>query len=110
MTDSQDRVLGMLGLAARAGRVVGGSSLCEKAVREGKVLLLLTAGDLSPKTEEPLLRLCGHKGVPVIKIADMERLGKFTGKSGRAAVGITDRRFADRILELAEQAADNGKH
>ncbi len=98
----------MVGLATKAGRTVNGSEMCENAIKKQKVFLLLTATDASPKTIEPLLKLCKHHSVPVRNVADREMLGRFSGKDNRAAVAVIDKGFADRIIEILDgtKAAD----
>ena len=109
MKNKVDAALAMLGLATRAGRTVSGTENCGNAVRYDKAHLVLAATDASPKTVAPLRRLCGHHVVPVIDVADRERLGKFTGKDSRAVVAVTDKGFADRIQELLEAAESESK-
>lgn len=92
----------MLGLATKAGRTVNGSEMCENAIKKEKVFLLLSATDASPKTLEPILKLCMHHAVPVRQIADRETLGRFSGKDSRAAVGVMDKGFAARIIEIID--------
>ena len=47
-----DKVLSMLGLAAKAGSVVSGEFSTEKAVKEGKAYLVIVAGDASDNTKK----------------------------------------------------------
>ena len=47
-----DRVLSMLGIAARAGKVASGEFSTEKAVKAGKAYLVLTAEDASENTKK----------------------------------------------------------
>lgn len=42
-----DKVLGMLGMAKRAGKVTSGAFLCGRAVREGLAQLVIIAKDIS---------------------------------------------------------------
>ena len=47
---SRERLLSLLGLARRAGKVEPGFDAATTAAREGKAALLLAAGDISEKT------------------------------------------------------------
>ena len=47
---AQDRILGLLGLAARAGRVESGGFAAEKAVTGGKAHLILLSQDAGKNT------------------------------------------------------------
>ena len=104
-----DAALSMVGLATKAGRTVNGSEMCENAIRKQKVFLLLTATDASPKTIGPILKLCAHHLVPVRNIADRETLGRFSGKDNRAAVAVTDKGFAARIIEILDGTREAGE-
>ena len=48
----QDKALAMLGMAAKAGKVVSGEFSVEKAVKEGKAWLVLVAEDASFNTKK----------------------------------------------------------
>ncbi len=48
----KDKVLSLLGIAQKAGRVVSGEFSVEKAVKEGKACLVLVAKDASDNTKK----------------------------------------------------------
>lgn len=93
-----DKVLGMLGMAKRAGKVISGSFLCEKAIRDGQAALVLIAADMSDNAKQDIIRLCGHNGVHYIEYADKEALGNSIGAGERAVISVNDRNFADAVL------------
>jgi ribosomal protein L7Ae-like RNA K-turn-binding protein len=74
---SPDPVLQLLGLAARAGAVASGTGQVRDGVRAGRVRFAVVAEDLSPV-----------------------ELGRASGRSPLAAVGVTDRGLADRLETL----------
>ena len=51
-----DRVLSMLGLAAKSGNVVSGEFSTEKAVKTGKAFLVIVADDSSDNTKKLSMR------------------------------------------------------
>ena len=55
--------LSLLGLAAKAGRVVSGEFATEKAVKAGKARLVLVAGDASDNSRKKFSDMC----VPTIR-------------------------------------------
>ncbi len=85
----------LLGLATRAGKIVTGTDLCEKAVKNGKAKLIVLAKGISKSTEKIFINL----GVRIIYIDSEEKLGKCTGKEIRRVAVITDKEFADAILK-----------
>lgn len=95
-----NKYLNMIGLAAKAGKVVRGAQMCEKSLAEGKIKLLAVAKDASESSLEKIRYLSRIKGIRIMEIQDMQILGKHTGRTKISAAGITDTGFADRIYEL----------
>ncbi len=96
----QDRFLGMLGLAQRAGKVKSGSFLSEKAVDERKAALLVLSGDGQSGTAERLREKAERAGIPVLVCRDKESLGKALGKGDRSCLAVTDPGFAKELIRL----------
>ncbi len=94
-----DKALSMLGLAARAGRIVSGEFTVEKEVKSGRAYLVLIAEDASENTRKKIQNMCEFYEVPMRLCYDRERLGHFIGKDFRASVAILDEGFADNILK-----------
>ena len=95
--------LGLLGLAARAGKVVSGEFATEKAVKSGKAHLVLVAEDASDNTKKKISDMCVWRGVPLFLVGEKEELGSAIGKDYRASVGVTDMNFAVAIKNQLEQ-------
>ncbi|MBQ3666279.1 MAG: ribosomal L7Ae/L30e/S12e/Gadd45 family protein [Lachnospiraceae bacterium] len=95
----QDRVLSMVGLAAKAGKVVSGEFSVEKAVKEKKAYMVIIADDASDNTKKMFTNMCTFYHVPIYFYADKERLGRAIGKEMRASVGITDAGLGNTILK-----------
>ena len=94
-----DKVLGMLGLAKRAGRVISGEQLCEKAIKSGDSQLIIIACDSSENAKKAITDCCRHYRVQYIEYGSKEELGQFTGSAYRAVVSVNDRNFAQAILQ-----------
>ena len=94
-----DNVLGMIGLAKRAGKIVTGAEICEAAVKKGKSKLIIIAGDISEIGRKAITDTCKYYKVKYIENADKSQLGKFTGSSERAVVSVNDKGFAEPILK-----------
>lgn len=93
-----DKVLGMLGMAKRAGKVAGGTFLSEQAVRQGQAQLLIIAKDISENGRADIVGVCRRYRVQYIEYADKLALGNSIGASERAVVSVNDKKFADAIL------------
>lgn len=94
-----DKVLSLMGLCRRAGRLQAGFDACRDAARAGKAALLLAASDVSEKTFKNLRYEADRAGIEAVRIeTDMEELGRACGvRAGVAAV--CDRGFAGAILK-----------
>ena len=87
--------LRMLGMATKAGRVITGIDLCEKAVNAKKAKLIILAEDAAQATKEKFK----NKGLPVVFVKDKIELGKCLGKEYRSVCVVCDAGFAKVIQE-----------
>ena len=95
-----DRLLGMLGLCARAGKLITGEKACVQAVRAGEAYAAVLDGAASDNAVEALTRACAGHGVPLLRTGPFE-LGDAIGKPARMAAAITDPRMAARAMEFS---------
>lgn len=100
---NNDRVLSMVGLATRAGKVLSGEFSTEKAVKDGKAVLVIIAGDASDNTRKLFTNMCAFYKVPLQIYGTKESLGHAMGKELRASLALTDKGFSDAILKLVDQ-------
>ncbi|MBQ4347815.1 MAG: ribosomal L7Ae/L30e/S12e/Gadd45 family protein [Firmicutes bacterium] len=99
----QEKIYRMLGLCARARRLVSGDMLCEKAVKEKKAELIILAEDASKNTREKYMALCRKNAVEILEYGSLYKLGHSIGKGDRATIGLQDAGFAKKILQLAAE-------
>lgn len=93
----------MLGLCARAGRLVSGQQAVETALKAGKAKLVLVDAGASDGTKKALNDACRYRGVELIQMGE-QALGNAIGRPGRMAAAVTDAPFAERIRQLLTQA------
>ena len=89
-----NKFLGMLGLAKRAGKVQTGEDICSKAVKSGVSKLIIVACDASDNTKKSITDSCKF-----VEAGSKAELGKFTGADSRAVVSVNDDNFAKAILD-----------
>ncbi len=97
---NKDKVLSMVGLATRAGKAASGEFSTEKAVKRGKAVLVLVAGDASENTKKMFTNMCAFYKVPLRIYGTKETLGRAMGKEYRASIALLDRGFAGSVLKL----------
>lgn len=94
---NRDRVLSMLGLAARSRNVVSGGFATEAAVKDGKAALVIIAEDASGNTRKKYSNMCNYYEVPCAFHGTKAVLGHSMGKDERSVLAVTDEGFADSI-------------
>ena len=97
-----NKLLSMLSLAAKAGRIQSGGFSVEKAIKEKRALLVIISMDASDNTTKMFVNMCKHYQVPLYKFGSKDELGHRIGKGARSSVAILDRGFSERIQSLLE--------
>ena len=99
----QNKILSILGLATRAGRVKSGEFSTEQAVKGFQAELVLVAEDASDNTKKMFRSMCSFYQVPLFIHGTKEALGGAIGKEFRASVAVCDPGFADLLTKRLEQ-------
>lgn len=98
-----NKILSLLGIARRAGKLEAGFDASAAAAREKKACLLLAARDISDKTFHNLEYEAQRAGISAVRLDTcMEETGRACGvKAG--VLAVTDRGFARGLLDAMEQ-------
>jgi len=94
-----DKILGMIGLAVRAGKVAFGVFMTEKALDEGRAKLVVASEDIGASNRRKIEGKCKNCGIELIFYSDKASLSRAVGKKDVPAVAICDEGFADSILK-----------
>lgn len=94
----RDKILLMLGLAEKAGKIKSGEFSTEKAVKSHQAFLVIVAEDASLNTKKMFRDMCEFYHVPFYCYGEKETLGHCIGKQYRASLAVTDEGFS-RSLE-----------
>ena len=94
------KVLGLIGLSARARKVSFGADSVEMQIKKKKVFLCIIANDSSDRTKEKFIKICEQYKVPLIILGEIEELSKTIGKSNKAIIGIEDVNLANEIQKI----------
>lgn len=98
-----NKVLSMLGIATRAGKVVSGEFLVEKSIKRRKAKLVIVATDASDNTKKLFTDKTTFYGVKIYIYSNKENLGISIGKGARASVAVEDSNFANVIEKLISE-------
>ena len=94
---NRNKVLGLLGLAEKAGKVRSGEFSTEKAVKSGKAGLVIVSEESSDNTKKMFRNMCTYYEVPYYEFGSKDELGHATGKAMRASLAVVDPGFSEAI-------------
>lgn len=100
MLVNNSKVLRLIGLAMRAGKIKFGSDSCEEAIMQNKVKLVLIAKDASERTKLNFKRLCNDKAIPIYEEFEEYDLSHSIGKQNKVVIGVCDENFSKEIIKI----------
>ena len=102
------RLLSMVSLAKKAGKLVTGEEGCQKAIQKGQVFLLLLATDASQNTKKKFTNKTTFYKVPMYSLFTKDEMGLAIGASNRATIGLVCENFSKKILEIIVSMEGHG--
>lgn len=96
---AEQRALGAIGLARRAGKCIAGDYAVERAAKGGKAKAVLLDASASAATRGRYQRLCERNGIACYEVAG---LGPAIGKPGNKIAAILDDNFATMLQKALE--------
>ena len=106
-----DKILSLLGMARRAGRLSCGHDAATEAIVKDKAKLCLCCVDASQRLKNEMAHSCnfGEKNIRFIETGyNTEALSKAIG-SKAAVVTVNDEGFANKIGSLLRENTETGK-
>lgn len=103
-----DKVLSLLGICARAGKVESGGFCTERAVKAGRARLVIAAGDASENTKKDFRDMCTYYRVPFGIYGTRDSLGHAIGKEERAVLAAADEGLAKEIYRHLTEGNRDG--
>ena len=96
------KVLSMLSLCARAGKLSSGEFSCERALQGGTAQLVFISEDASDNTKKKFTNKAFFYHVPVVVCGNREEISAAIGRNNRATLVIQDEHFARNIEKLVQ--------
>ena len=93
----QNKILSLIGLAMKAGKVVSGEFSTEKAVKSGHACLVIISEEASDNTRKKFQNMCTYYEVPIYFYGTTIDLGIAIGKEFRASLAVTDQGLSTAI-------------
>ena len=91
------KVLSLIGLSMKAGKVESGGFCTEKAVKSGSARLVIISSEASENTRKKFADMCEYPKIPWYVFGEKEELGHAMGKEFRATLAITDENLAAAV-------------
>ena len=105
---NKDPICSFLGICAKGRKIVSGGFATEKAVKEGKALLVIIAQDASGNTDKKFSDMCAYREIPVFRYSDKNTLGNAIGCEERTVLAVLDEGMAKSLIKKLEVAEANG--
>lgn len=105
-----NKILGLLGLSAKAGKICFGADSVETEIKKKKVNIVIVAQDSSDRTKNKFEKICKENHIKIIIFDTIENISKSIGKSNKAIIGIKDQNLASQIEKICDGGDSIGKN
>ncbi|MCL2052670.1 MAG: ribosomal L7Ae/L30e/S12e/Gadd45 family protein [Lachnospiraceae bacterium] len=86
----------------KSRKLVSGSFMAERAVKDSSARLVIVSNDASDNTKKLFRNKCDFYQVPYYIFGSSEAIGQAIGKEARVVIAVTDPGFAKSIRKLFE--------
>lgn len=100
--ENEKKIISLIGLAQKAGKIVSGELAAEKAIKSGKAKLVIIATDCSEATKKNYRDMTTYYNVELHEKFIKDQLGQCIGKDHRAVLIINDVGFRKAIKALLD--------
>ncbi len=104
------KILGLIGLSARARKISYGADSVEIQLKKKKVKLIIVAEDASDRTKNKFIKLSNEYNVPIIILSEIDEISKTIGKSNKAIIGIEEENISKEIQKINNGGEVIGKN
>lgn len=105
-----NKINGLLGITAKAGKVLSGTDLVLEEMAKKHVELVIVAEDSSLKTIKNIKYYCDKEHVEMIIYGTIFDNSRAIGKHNKAVIGIKDKNLADAIKKEIHGGGVIGKN
>lgn len=100
MINQKNRVLGLIGLSAKAGKIECGADAVEECIKRGKAKLVIVSEDAADRTKENFEFLSKQQSIKFAIFANKDELSKTIGKNNKAVLAIKDKNLSNEIYKI----------
>lgn len=95
-----NKVYGLLGITAKAGKLTFGTDSCLEMIAKHKLKLVIVAEDSSERTINNFMQKCKQNNIEFYIFGKKDDLSKAIGKVNKTVVGIKDKNLAGAIIKI----------
>lgn len=93
-------MLGLVGIAMKAGKLACGTEAVEETIEKKKAKLVIMAQDASEKARENMTYQCQKNQIPIAIFGTIEMISKAIGRPNKAVVSIKDKNLGEEINKI----------
>lgn len=98
----KNRVLGLIGLCTKAGKITFGTQACLEAIERRKVKLIIVAEDAADRTKQNFTYQCKNRNIPIKIFGNIEEISKAIGQNNKAVIGIKEKNLSNQIMKIID--------
>ena len=96
----ENKILGLIGLSAKSGRIAFGADSVKREMLKGKIKLLILAENSSERTKLKFKKIADEAKIPIIFFVTISNISNAIGKTNKAILGIMDMNLAREIKKI----------
>ena len=98
--NKESKVLGLIGIATKAGKIAFGTESVIETIENKKARLVIFAQDASEKARENMTYKCEKSGIPIVAFGTIDILSHAIGKENKAVISIKDKNLGEEIYKI----------
>lgn len=95
-----NKIYGLLGLTAKAGKISFGTDSCLEMISKRKVKLIIVAEDSSERTINNFKEKCSENNIDFYIFGKKDDLSQSIGKVNKTVIGVKDKNLAGAIIKI----------
>lgn len=96
----ENKILGLLGLSARARKLCYGNDSVLEELKKGSIYIIIVACDASDKTKKNWQFYSEKYNCKIAEVSNIDDLSKAIGKANKAVLGVKDENLAKAISKI----------
>ena len=98
--NQKNRVLGLIGIATKAGKVIFGTEAVLEAIEKRKAKLVIIAEDASEKSKDNMIYSSSKKDIPIAVYGLIEDISHSIGRKNKSVICINDKNLGEEIYKI----------